>query len=180
MAPPSHILDIPEVVGLDARGGLIRIPPELDVPVTPRVRRIIDTPQFRRLAKVRQLGLVSLVYPGATHSRFEHSLGAYRLALLFLKRLAHDERFTAAVTPRDAERLIAAALLHDVGHWPYCHAIEDLRLVGVPTHESLATVILAESDLADALREGWGLEPGDIAGLLSHVPPRCHPERRKE
>src|SRR5262249_4357212 len=99
-----------------------------------------------------------------------------RLALLFLKRLAHDERFAEAVTPRDAERLIAAALLHDVGHWPYCHAIEDLRLAGVPTHENLATVILAESELADALREGWQLEPGDIAGLLSHLPSPCHPE----
>src|SRR5438105_2460601 len=108
MPAATGILEIPEIAALDARGGLIRIPPELDVPLTPRVRRIIDTPQLRRLAKVRQLGLVSLVYPGATHSRFEHALGAYRLALLFLKRLAHDERFAQAMTPRDAQRLIAA------------------------------------------------------------------------
>jgi HD superfamily phosphohydrolase len=166
MGSAADILKIPEVAGLDARGGLIRIPPELDVPLTPRVRRLIDTPQFRRLAKVGQLGLVSLVYPGAVHSRFEHALGVYRLGLLFLKRLAHDRRFAEAVTPRDAELLIAAALLHDIGHWPFCHAIEDLRLASVPTHEEQATKLLAEPELADALREDWGLEPAEVAALL--------------
>jgi HD superfamily phosphohydrolase len=167
MGNAPDILDIPEIAGLDARGGLIRIPPELDVPLTPRVRRIIDTPQFRRLAKVGQLGLVGLVYPGATHSRFEHALGVYRLALLFLKRLAHDVRFAEAVSPRDAELFIAAALLHDVGHWPFCHAMEDLHLPGVPTHEAQAGKLLGEAELADALREDWGLEPAEVTALLS-------------
>ena len=86
------ILFIPEIAGLDARSSIVRIPPELDVPLTPRVRRIIDTKAFRRLANTSQLGFVQLVYPGATHTRFEHSLGVYRLSLLLLKRLAHDEQ----------------------------------------------------------------------------------------
>ena len=129
--PPrmSSIFEIPEIVALDAGGGLIRIPPGLDVPLTPRVRRIIDTPPFRRLAKVNQLGFVSLIYPAAIHTRFEHSLGVYRLALLFLKRLAHDARFAEAISPRDAELFIAAALLHDIGHYPYSHLVEDLDRV---------------------------------------------------
>ena len=80
------ILFIPEIAGLDARSSIIRVPPELDVPLTPRVRRIIDSVAFRRLSQVSQLGFVRLVYPGATHTRFEHSLGVYRLALLWLKR----------------------------------------------------------------------------------------------
>ncbi|HEV3006389.1 MAG TPA: metal-dependent phosphohydrolase, partial [Pirellulales bacterium] len=104
------ITDIPEVAGLDAHRGLVRIPPELDVPLTDRVRQLIDTAEFRRLARISQLGLVSLVYPAAIHTRFEHSLGVYRLALLYLKQLAHDERFAAAVRPADAELFIAAAL----------------------------------------------------------------------
>ena len=79
-----------------------------------------------------QLGLVSLVYPAAHHTRFEHSLGVYRLALLYLRRLAHDERFAELVTPDDAELFIVAALLHDLGHWPFCHPIEDIRLPSVP------------------------------------------------
>ena len=66
------ILDIPEVAALDARRALVRIPPELDVPLTPRVRQLIDTAEFRRLARISQLGLVSLVYPAAIHTRFEH------------------------------------------------------------------------------------------------------------
>ena len=72
--------DLPEIAGLDGRQGTIRIPPELDVPLTPRVGAILDTAEFRRLARISQLGLVGLVYPAAIHTRFEHSLGVYRLA----------------------------------------------------------------------------------------------------
>ena len=86
----TTLLDIPELVGLDSRRALVRIPPELDVPLTDRVRQIVDTPEFRRLARISQLGLVSLVYPAAIHTRFEHCLGVYRLALLLLKQLAHE------------------------------------------------------------------------------------------
>src|SRR5687767_3345702 len=106
--------DIPEIQGLDARRHLVRIPPELDVPLTPRVRQLVDTADFRRLARVSQLGLVSLVYPAAHHTRFEHSLGVYRMALLYLKQLSTDERFAAAIQTTDAETLIVAALLHDL------------------------------------------------------------------
>src|SRR6185437_12177242 len=122
------ISEIPEVAGLDAHRGLVRIPPELDVPLTDRVRQIIDTREFRRLAQISQLGLVSLVYPAAIHTRFEHSLGVYRLALLYLRQLSADERFIEAIRPADAEIFIVAALLHDLGHWPFCHPIEEIRL----------------------------------------------------
>src|SRR6476660_9136461 len=98
----ATIGDIPEIQGLDARRHLIRIPAELDVPLTPRVRQLIDTAEFRRLARISQLGLVSLVYPAANHTRFEHSLGVYRTALLFLRQLAGEPRFEAAITREDA------------------------------------------------------------------------------
>src|SRR5687768_11075639 len=97
--------DIPEIQGLDARRHLIRIPPELDAPLTPRVRQIVDSAEFRRLARISQLGLVSLVYPAAHHTRFEHSLGVYRMALLYLKQLSHDERLSGVIQPADAETL---------------------------------------------------------------------------
>jgi len=159
--------NIPELTALRSSRGLIRIPPELDIPVTPRVQRLIDTPQFRRLAGISQLGLVSLVYPAANHTRFEHSLGVYRMALLFLDRLADDPRFAAVVKPRDAERFLVAALLHDVGHWPFCHPIEDVSLPEVPKHEQFAERFLHEPELAIALREDWGIEPAEIVALLS-------------
>jgi HD superfamily phosphohydrolase len=163
----SSLRDLPEIQGLDSARGLIRIPPELDVPLTPRVRRLIDTPAFRRLARIGQVGLVSLVYPAANHSRFEHSLGVFRNALLYLRRLSYDERFAQAISPADAEVFLAAALLHDVGHWPFCHPIEDLRLPGVPEHEAFARRFIVEGEVAEVLRDHWRLDPEDVAGLLT-------------
>ena len=166
----SSILDIPEVAALDARRSLIRIPPEIDVPLTRRVRQVIDTADFRRLARISQLGLVSLVYPAAHHTRFEHSLGVFRLGLLYLKRLAHDERFQAAVSPENAEIFLAAALLHDLGHWPFCHPIEDIELPGVPSHELFANSFLLEGEIGDVLRHDWNVQPREVVALLSEKP----------
>ena len=166
----SSILDIPEVAALDARRSLIRIPPEIDVPLTRRVRQVIDTADFRRLARVSQLGLVSLIYPAAHHTRFEHSLGVFRLALLYLKRLAHDERFQAAISAENAEIFLAAALLHDLGHWPFCHPIEDIELPGVPSHELFANSFLLEGEIGDVLRHDWNVQPRDVVALLSEKP----------
>jgi HD superfamily phosphohydrolase len=162
--------DIPELANLATQRSLVRIPPELDVPLTDRVRHLIDTPEFRRLAGVSQVGLVALVYPAAHHSRFEHSLGVYRLALLYLQQLSYDERFSAAISQVDAELFMVAALLHDLGHWPFCHPIEDLRLPGVPHHELFANSFLLEGEIADVLRHEWNINPRDVVALLSEKP----------
>ena len=77
----TSIHDIAEIAQWRTGGSLVRIPPGIDVPLTDRVRRLIDTPAFRRLAQVSQLGLVSLVYPAANHSRQEHSLGVFQAAI---------------------------------------------------------------------------------------------------
>lgn len=166
----SNLLSIPELRALDARKNLVRIPHETDVPLTERVRRLIDTAAFRRLAGISQVGLVALVYPGAVHTRFEHSLGVYHKALLFLQQLVADERFAAAIGPEDAELFLAAALLHDVGHWPFCHPIEDMALAGLARHEDFAQRFLEEAELADVLRGQWGIEPQRLAKLLSQRP----------
>lgn len=166
----SSLRDIPEVAALDGRGALVRIPPELDVPLTDRVRALVDTSEFRRLSHVSQLGLVSLVYPAAIHTRFEHSLGVYRLALMFLRQLSYDPRFSAAVSRADGELLIVAALLHDLGHWPFCHPIEDIQLPSVPRHELFANSFLLEGEIADTLRDDWGINPRDVVSLLSEKP----------
>ncbi|MEM6799737.1 MAG: hypothetical protein AAF589_09500, partial [Planctomycetota bacterium] len=86
----------------------MRIPPGVDVPVTPRVRRLIDTREFRRLSQISQLGLVGLVYPAANHTRHEHSLGVYRSAIEYVARLAYDQRFASLIEPPDAERFLVA------------------------------------------------------------------------
>jgi uncharacterized protein len=166
----SDLHDLPELCALDSRRHLIRIPHECDVPLTDRVRQLLDAADLRRLARISQLGLVGLVYPGACHSRLEHSLGVYRNALLYLKQLAADERFAATIRPSDAEVFIAGALLHDLGHWPFCHAIEDMALAGVPTHELFANSFLLEGAIADTLRDDWDVQPREVTALLSEKP----------
>lgn len=166
----SSLREIPELVALRTGRQLVRIPPEIDVPITPRIRQLIDSPEFRRLREISQLGLVSLVYPAAHHTRFEHSLGVYRMALLFLDHLADDERFTAAVEPADAERFVVASLLHDLGHWPFCHPIEDISLSRIPTHELFANSFLLEGEIADTLREQWDMQPREVMAMLTGKP----------
>jgi HD superfamily phosphohydrolase len=162
--------DIPEIAALRSSRGVVRIPPEIDVPITPRVRQLIDTPEFHRLADIRQLGLVSLVYPAANHTRLEHCLGVYRNALLYVDRLVDEPRFAATVEPADIEHFLVSALLHDLGHWPFCHPIEDLALPQVPGHELFANSFLLEGEIADTLRDDWSIQPRDVLEMLSGKP----------
>ncbi|MCU0708756.1 MAG: HD domain-containing protein [Pirellula sp.] len=158
---------IPE---LQSPPSILRISPEVDVPITPRVRRLIDTAAFRRLSRISQLGLVALVYPGATHSRFEHSLGVYRNAIDFLRQLSHERVAPRVFSDRDASLFVVSGLLHDLGHWPYCHAIEDMKLVDLPKHEVLAERMIHHREIADCLRMDWELEPDDVARFLHPEP----------
>ena len=161
------ILDIPELSALDGQSGLIRIPNQIDVPVTARVVRLVDTPEFQRLKKISQLGMVSFVYPAANHNRFEHSLGVYRNALLFLRQFARQAKFSSLITERDAEILILASLLHDIGHWPYCHPIEDIRIDGLRSHESFAAEYIERETIANLLKEDWNIEPQEVIDVIN-------------
>ncbi len=166
----SLVADLPELRGLLTQGSSIRIPGELNVPLTERIRRLIDTPAFQRLRRVSQLGLVAHVYPGATHSRFEHSLGAFRLALLYLARLSIDESFARKVTSSEALAFLAASLLHDIGHWPYCHPLEDMGLPEIEPHEQLAGRTLMEPGVRELLASDFQLQPDDLLRLLTGRP----------
>ena len=83
----KHGWSLPELESLTSPTQVVRLPAQIEVPLTSRVRRLVDTAAFGRLRQISQLGLVSTVYPGATHTRFEHSLGVYRNALLYLRQL---------------------------------------------------------------------------------------------
>jgi HD superfamily phosphohydrolase len=160
------LASLPELAAFDSIADGVRIPPDATVPLTPRVRALLDTAEVRRLARVSQLGLVALVYPGAVHSRLEHSLGVYRLGVLFLQRLRRDERFAATVGADDAAAFLAAAFLHDVGHWAYCHPIEDMGLACLPKHETLVAGILQGGELAGLLEGLWEVPPERVAALI--------------
>jgi HD superfamily phosphohydrolase len=162
--PYAHI---PELALADNSFGVIRIPTEQDIPFTPRVRAIVDTAEFQRLRHVTQLALASHVYPGATHTRFEHALGVFHNALKYLWQLGRDSRFAEIVSPHDAEVLIVAALLHDIGHWPFCHPIEDMDLPQMPPHEIFAKEFLKPGgELTQVLESQWNISADEVLDVL--------------
>ena len=112
-------------------GGYLRIPIWGHIPLSSASRRIIEHPDFVRLSKIRQLGFVYYVFPGASHTRFEHSIGTYHLSVLVLQRLVRNpanwyDPSTPKITPEDACLFLAAALLHDIGHYPLSHLVDRL------------------------------------------------------
>ena len=110
---------------------------------------LVDARPFQRLRYVRQLGLAHLVYPGATHTRFEHALGTYHLARRTLTLL--EERGDLRHVAGDEAGVVkAAALLHDIGHYPFSHALEE---IGAPHHEEVARPLVVQGELAGRLRE---------------------------
>ena len=163
----NPLLQIPELQSLQSPSAMVRIPQEIDVPMTDRVLRLIDSAPFRRLSRISQLGLVATVYPGATHSRFEHSLGVYRNALLYLQRLATIPDFQQQVSVNDAQLFLVSALFHDVGHFPFCHLIEDMQIPGMQRHEAMASIFLESDSIAKRLEEDWAIQARDVCELLS-------------
>lgn len=119
---------------------------------------LVDAPVFQRLRRIHQLGTAHLVYPGAHHRRFEHSLGASHLAGKFAAALGMDELETKTVR--------AAALLHDVGHGPFSHAFEELLKEEGRRHEEISVDLIRWGPLADPLRQG-GLDPVAVSEAVA-------------
>lgn len=114
---------------------------------------ILEHPWFQRLRRIRQLGLSYLVFPGANHTRFEHSIGAAHLmqeAVDSLRLKGHN------ITDEEAEAVVAAILLHDIGHGPFSHALEN-ALVETP-HEEISALAIARLNREFDNRLGLALE----------------------
>lgn len=134
------------------------------IPLEPAAVALIETSAFLRLDRIQQLGFVSKVWPGAKHTRFEHALGVYHLtrqALAGLRR--HDDR--GQIDETAARTLLAAALLHDIGHYPFSHGIEELG-PPVPPHEVAGRRVIMEGEIAGVLAERWRLDPSRVASLI--------------
>lgn len=127
--------------------GFITIP-------SPLIFDLLEHPFFQRLRRITQLGLTYLVYPGAYHTRFHHALGAMHLmrkAVHLLRDKGHE------ISPEEEEAVYIAILLHDIGHGPFSHALENSIVPGID-HESLSLAFMEELDLEFEGKLRMGIE----------------------
>lgn len=154
----------------------VRSAPDMSVPFPASIQAIVDHPLFQRLRAIRQLAFVDRVYPDATHSRFAHSLGVYGNAIRYVQALSTNRwsvQFRNVLTDGDIRALLVAALLHDIGQYPYAHAIEDSRRwssgnIGVADfdHESLTLRLIQDRAFRTSLTAEYGYYGPDLGELI--------------
>ena len=101
---------------------------------------IVEHPLFQRLNRINQLGLASVVYPGARHTRFQHSIGAFHLMTEAVRSLQEKGNF---IFDSEAEAVEAAILMHDIGHGPFSHVLEDTLIHDI-SHEEISLMMMEE------------------------------------
>ena len=122
---------------------------------------IMDMPQFQRLRRIKQLGLIILIYPGAKHTRFEHSIGTMNLGSKLAEELELEKD--------EIELIRTSALLHDIGHGPFSHVSEGV--LSVP-HEKLTEYVIKNTSMKDLLEEKFDVnEIVDIINGRGHLGP---------
>ena len=125
-------MNSPKIIN-DPVFGFIKIPRGL-------LYGIVEHPLFQRLNRINQLGLASVVYPGARHTRFQHSLGAFHLMTEAVRSLQEKGNF---IFDSEAEAVEAAILMHDIGHGPFSHVLEDTLIHGI-SHEDISLMMMEE------------------------------------
>lgn len=131
---------------------------------------VVNTRPFQRLRRIRQLGFSDLTFPGATHSRFAHSVGVFHTARLLMKivenYLSRSDHFQEA----KAQTALAGALVHDVGHGPFSHSFEDVGKqlsLAMANHENVSEVLIRDSDISEKLVSLGSGFANDVADLIS-------------
>ncbi len=149
----------------------LRIPVSGSILLTDEVRKLIDTKEFQRLRGVRQLGPTIEVYPGANHTRFEHSLGTYHLSLKYLEKLLRIPAFreVCLLSDKSIKYFILSALLHDIGHYPYSHWIEEMDFedgISFLKHEERAGSILKKKRIKDIIENVWKVDINILSQII--------------
>ena len=140
----------------------LRIPVHGSILLSKEIKDIIDCPEFQRLKGIRQLGPTIFIFPGADHTRFEHSLGTYHLSLKYIEKLMNFKHFREICDPIDEfiKVTVLCSLLHDIGHYPYSHWIEEI--IGINdkfnflNHEKRAGDIICEGEISKTIRNKKG------------------------
>ena len=159
-------------------GKVIRDPVWGYIDIPQPLLAVVDTKEFQRLRNITQLGYVHLVYPGARHTRFEHSLGVYHLAKQFMLRLL-DSDPPLELTDEDVRVFLAATLLHDIGHYPFSHTLEELTPF-FDLHEARARRLIEDpgGNISGVLEKQLGVDPVRVANVIDYensdldIPPR--------
>ena len=128
--PLRRIMNDAKIIN-DPVFGFIKIPRGL-------LLGIVKHPLFQRLSRIKQLGLASVVYPGAQHTRFQHSLGAFHLMSEAVQSLSQKGIF---FFDSETEALQAAILMHDIGHGPFSHVLENTLIRGI-SHEDISLMMM--------------------------------------
>jgi uncharacterized protein len=132
----------------------------------PALATLVESEPFLKLAGIKQLGPAYLLYPGATHTRYGHSLGVFQLARrmagALLKAPEGGEEFSSMVTIEGLKSFLAAALLHDLGHFPFAHSLKELPL---KAHEALTAELIQTQPVRTALGE-YGADPYMTAAIV--------------
>jgi len=141
--------------------GEIKDPVHGYVYITEAEKEVIDSFPVQRLHRLRQLAGAEYVYPGANHTRFEHSIGVMHLAGL----LAENPHLSQLLSEDEVQKVRIAALLHDVGHGPFSHVFEHLLVKFLnKTHEDINVWIVQKSELRDILKD-LGYDTDELAKL---------------
>lgn len=146
----------------------IRDPIYGNVPLSKAAFRTLNVKSFQRLKRLRQTGPALHVYPGLQHSRFEHSVGVYHLMRLVLQHFALQS--DVDFEPEQGRLALCTALLHDIGHFPYSHVMEEIRVDNRQLrHDELSTYIVEnDSELSSILKDEWAVQATDVAAVLLH------------
>ncbi|MFH0927069.1 MAG: HD domain-containing protein, partial [Candidatus Micrarchaeota archaeon] len=110
-------------------------------------KEVVDLADFQRLRQIKQVGMTYLVYPGAHHTRFEHSLGTAHISSLMAQKLG--------LSQDEAAQVRLAALLHDVGHMPFSHDSEEVLFPFIGNHEQIGKKKIEKGEIADALSKNY-------------------------
>jgi len=135
-----------------------------NIEICATAKKIIDTIEFQRLRKIKQLGCCYLVFPSAVHTRFEHSIGVYHLAKEYIKKLNVGDKY---FTEREGLCIRIAGLIHDIGHGPFSHLFDDLIEKG-KGHEYRSGCLLKRMNTKYKL----GFSDGEIQFILNVVNPK--------
>src|SRR5215218_11243925 len=146
------------MVGEFFGGSVRRIQDDIwgDIPVDEAVRTLLETAVMERLKGMNQLGFTLYAFPAAKHTRFDHAIGVYYLTRLTLKRIIDSGAY---LEDHDVRASLAAALLRDVGCYPYASAVEGISLPGMLARDEATQHQIEETEVATVLHENWELEP---------------------